>query len=275
MTIANPGLLDGLIAASIEAGRIILDVYARPIDVAFKADASPVTEADGLAEAVLLAALARLAPGVPVVAEESVAAGSVPPAADRFFLVDPLDGTKEFIRRNGEFTVNVALIDHGVPVMGVVHAPAVGRLFAGGPQGAFEMTVDGGGDVGARRAIHVRDLPAKGATLLVSRSHATAATDAFLPNAAVADRRIIGSSLKFCLIAAGEADVYPRFGPTMEWDTAAGDAVLRAAGGMVTLSDGTPFPYGKRGRPGLADFANPSFIAASDPRLVAFSRDGA
>ena len=272
MTIANPELLDGLIAASIEAGRIILDVYARPIDVAFKADASPVTQADGLAEAVLLAALERLAPGVAVVAEESVAAGRVPPAADRFFLVDPLDGTKEFIHRNGEFTVNVALIEHGVPVMGVVHAPAVGRLFAGGPHGVWEMTVDGS-SAGERRPIHVRDLPEEGATLLLSRSHATAATDAFRPKVAVADRCVIGSSLKFCLIAAGEADVYPRFGPTMEWDTAAGDAVLRAAGGVVTLTDGTPFPYGKRGRTGLADFANPSFIAASDLRLVAFSHD--
>jgi 3'(2'), 5'-bisphosphate nucleotidase len=272
MTIANPGLLDGLIAASIEAGRIILDVYGRPIDVAFKADASPVTEADELAEAVLLAALERLAPGVPVVAEESVSAGRVPPAADRFFLVDPLDGTKEFIRRNGEFTVNVALIEHGVPVMGIVHAPAVGRLFAGGADGAFEIAVDGSA-VSGRRPIHVRGLPAEGATLLVSRSHATAATDAFRPTIAVADRRVIGSSLKFCLIAAGEADVYPRFGPTMEWDTAAGDAVLRAAGGVMTLSDGTSFPYGKRGRSGLADFANPSFIAASDRRLVAFSHN--
>ena len=272
MTLAHSRLLDGLIAASVEAGRIILDVYARPIDVAFKADASPVTEADGLAEAVLLAALERLAPGVPVVAEESVAAGRVPPAADRFFLVDPLDGTKEFIRRNGEFTVNVALIEHGVPVMGVVHAPAIGRLFAGGLDGASEMIVDGSA-VSGRRPIHVRALPAEGVTLLLSRSHATAATDAFRPAVAVADRRVIGSSLKFCLIAAGEADVYPRFGPTMEWDTAAGDAVLRAAGGIVTLADGTPFPYGKRDRPGLADFANPSFIAASDRHLVAFTRD--
>ncbi|SCM73011.1 3'(2'),5'-bisphosphate nucleotidase CysQ [uncultured Pleomorphomonas sp.] len=272
MTIANSGLLDGLIAASIEAGRIILDVYARPIDVAFKADASPVTEADGLAEAALLAALERLAPGVPVIAEESVAAGRVPPTAGRFFLVDPLDGTKEFIRRNGEFTVNVALIERGAPVMGVVHAPVGGRLFAGGPDGAWEMAVTADG-VGQRRPIHVRDLPAEGATLLTSRSHATAATEAFRPAVAVAGRRVIGSSLKFCLIAAGEADVYPRFGPTMEWDTAAGDAVLRAAGGMTTLADGTPFPYGKRGRPGLADFANPSFVAASDRRLVAFSHN--
>ncbi|PKR90268.1 3'(2'),5'-bisphosphate nucleotidase [Pleomorphomonas diazotrophica] len=272
MTIASPRLLDGLIAASIEAGQVILDIYARPIDVAFKADASPVTEADGLAEAVLLAALTRLAPDVPVVAEESVSAGRVPAAADRFFLVDPLDGTKEFIRRNGDFTVNVALIERGEPVMGVVHAPAIGRLFAGGPEGAWEMAVDGDAIV-ERRPIRVRDVPAEGATLLVSRSHATAATDAFRPTVAVADRRVVGSSLKFCLIAAGEADVYPRFGPTMEWDTAAGDAVLRAAGGIMVLPDGELFPYGKRDRPGLADFANPSFIAASDRRLVAFHRD--
>jgi 3'(2'),5'-bisphosphate nucleotidase len=271
MTIASPALLDGLIAASIEAGRIILDVYARPIDVAFKADASPVTEADGRAEVVLLAALARLAPGVPVVAEESVAAGRVPPAATRFFLVDPLDGTKEFIGGNGEFTVNVALIEHGVPVMGVVYAPAIGRLFAGGPDGAFEIAVTDGA-AGARRSIRVRPLPVEGAVLLVSRSHATAATDAFRPAVPVVGRRAIGSSLKFGLIAAGEADLYPRFSPTMEWDTAAGDAVLRAAGGVMTLPDGAPFLYGKRDRPGLADFANPSFIAASDPRLTAGCR---
>ena len=273
MTIASPALLDGLIAASIEAGRIILDVYARPIDVAFKADASPVTEADGRAEAVLLAALARLAPGVPVVAEESVAAGRVPPAAERVVLVDPLDGTKEFIGGNGEFTVNVALIEHGVPVMGVVHAPAIGRLFAGGPDGAFEIAVTDGGAAEGRQSIRVRPLPAEGVVLLVSRSHGTAATDAFRPAVPVVGRRAIGSSLKFGLIAAGEADLYPRFGPTMEWDTAAGDAVLRAAGGVMTLPDGTSFLYGERGRPGLADFANPSYIAASDRRLAAFSRD--
>lgn len=274
MTLATSELLDGLVAASIEAGRVIMEIYARPIDVAFKADASPVTEADGSAEAVLLAALGRLAPDVSVVAEESVSAGCVPPAAERFFLVDPLDGTKEFIHRNGEFTVNIALIEQGAPVMGVVYAPAIGRLFAGGPDGAFEAVVVNNA-ASDRRPIHVRDLPEDGATLLLSRSHGTVATNAFQPVVAVAGRRVIGSSLKFCLIAAGEADVYPRFGPTMEWDTAAGDAVLRAAGGVVTLSDGTPFPYGKRNRPGLADFANPPFIAASDRRLVAFSRDPA
>lgn len=274
MTIATSELLDGLISASIEAGLVILDVYARPIDVTFKADASPVTEADGMAEAVLLAALQRLAPGIPVVAEESVAAGRVPATGDRFFLVDPLDGTKEFIHRNGEFTVNVALVEDGVPVMGVVYAPAIGRLFAGGPGGGFEVAINGA-VAGDRQPIHVRDLPSEGVTLLLSRSHGTDETDAFQPTVSVAGRRVTGSSLKFCLIATGEADIYPRFGPTMEWDTAAGDAVLRAAGGVVTLPDGTPFPYGKRDRPGLADFANSSFIAASNPRLVAFSHNRA
>lgn len=270
MTIATTELLDGLIDASIEAGQVILDVYARPIDVAFKADASPVTEADGQAEAVLLGALQRLAPGVPVVAEESVAAGRIPATGDCFFLVDPLDGTKEFIHRNGEFTVNVALVEDGVPVMGVVYAPAIGRLFAGGPEGAFEIVVSVG-IAGAKKRIRVRDLPPEGATLFLSRSHGTVETAAFQPAVSVANRRVTGSSLKFCLIASGEGDLYPRFGPTMEWDTAAGDAVLRAAGGIVTLPDGTPFPYGKRDRPGLADFTNSSFIAASNPRLVAFS----
>lgn len=261
-SLATPGLVDGVVAAAIEAGLAILDIYARPIDVVIKADASPVTAADGAAEAVILAALARLAPGVPVVAEESVAAGRIPATAGRFFLVDPLDGTKEFIRRNGEFTVNVALIEDGVPVMGVVHAPAMGRLFAGGPGGAFEMAVEGDRR-GERRPIRVRALPADGATLLTSRSHANRATDDYRPAVPVAGHRVIGSSIKFCLIAAGEADLYARFGPTMEWDTAAGDAVLRAAGGVMTLPDGAPFLYGKRGRPDLADFANPSFIAAA------------
>jgi 3'(2'),5'-bisphosphate nucleotidase len=275
MTIATSGLFDGLVAASIEAGRIIMDVYARPIDVAFKADASPVTEADGLAEEVLLAALERLAPGVPVVAEESVSAGRVPATADRFFLVDPLDGTKEFIHRNGEFTVNVALIEQRVPVAGIVYAPAVGRLFAGGPDGAREIAVVDGHLAGSWRAIGVRRVPREGATLLLSRSHGTAATEAFRPTVAVAGRRVIGSSLKFCLIATGEGDIYPRFSPTMEWDTAAGDAVLRAAGGTTVLPDGGAFLYGKRDRRDLADFANSSFIAASDRRLVAFSHNQA
>jgi len=269
-SVATPDLLDGLIAASLDAGRVILDVYSRPIDVVIKADASPVTEADGAAEAVILAALARLAPGVPVVAEESVAAGRVPATAGQFFLVDPLDGTKEFIRRNGEFTVNIALIENGEPVMGVVYAPVFGRLFAGGPAGAVEIAV-ADHQAGERRPIRVRALPADGATLLTSRSHATRATDDFRPSVPLAGRLVIGSSIKFCLIAAGEGDVYPRFGPTMEWDTAAGDAVLRAAGGVMMLPDGAPFRYGKRDRPELADFANPSFIAASR-RLIAVYR---
>jgi 3'(2'),5'-bisphosphate nucleotidase len=269
-TIASAELVEGLIVASIDAGRVILGVYARPIDVVIKSDASPVTEADGAAEAVILAALARLAPGVPVVAEESVAAGRIPATADRFFLVDPLDGTKEFIRRNGEFTVNIALIERGVPVLGIVYAPAMGRLFAGWAEGAEEIEVVDG-KVGVRRPIRVRDLPAEGVTLLTSRSHANRATDDYRPAVPVAGHRIIGSSIKFCLIAAGEADLYARFGPTMEWDTAAGDAVLRAAGGVMTLPDGAPFLYGKRGRPDLADFANPSFIAASG-RFAAVDR---
>ncbi|WP_237153485.1 3'(2'),5'-bisphosphate nucleotidase CysQ [Oryzibacter oryziterrae] len=267
MTLASPALLDGLILAAIEAGREILDVYAQPIAVSRKADASPVTEADERAEAVILAALARLAPDVPVVAEESVAAGRIPATGERFFLVDPLDGTKEFIAGNGEFTVNIGLIEHGVPVMGVVYAPAQGRLFAGGPDGACTAEVVDG-RAGPRRSIVVRALPPSGVTVVGSRSHGSDSMASFLQAFAVERFISAGSSLKFCLIAAGEADFYPRFGRTMEWDTAAGDAVLRAAGGLMTRTDGTAFLYGKRNQAEDCDFANPHFLAAGHPSLI-------
>ncbi|MBH0236990.1 3'(2'),5'-bisphosphate nucleotidase CysQ [Methylobrevis albus] len=260
-----------LIETALAAGREIMAVYeAGEIAVAHKADASPVTLADERAEAVILAALAAYAPGVPVVAEEEVAAGRVPETAERFFLVDPLDGTREFIGRNGEFTVNIALIEAGTPVAGVVYAPALGSVFAGIARGDSRRAVRAsvtGGTAGALEPIAVRAC-GEGVVAVGSRSHDTAETRTYLARYPVSDYRAAGSSLKFCLVAGGEADLYPRFGRTMEWDTAAGDAVLRAAGGKVVTVDGAPLAYGKRNQRGDCDFANPAFIAAGPLALV-------
>jgi len=246
-------LLDQLTPLIRDAGKVIMDIYATDFDVTKKGDDSPVTQADQKAEAVILAGLANIAPDIPVVAEEAVAAGQVPEVRDRFFLVDPLDGTKEFISRNGEFTVNIALVENGVPVLGLVYAPAIERLFTGAAGlGAWLE------DKAGQRAIACRSVPAEGLTVVASRSHGDeTALDAFLNGRKVASRTNAGSSLKLCLVAAGEADLYPRLGRTMEWDIAAGDAVLRAAGGLVTVvADGQPLRYGKPG------FDNPHFAAA-------------
>lgn len=244
-------LIESLLPVVRAAGQAILDIYATDFEVRGKADASPVTEADERAEAVILPRLALLTPDIPVVSEEQAAAGCIPQVAGRFWLVDPLDGTKEFIGRNGEFTVNVALIENGVPVLGVVLAPALDRLFGGcAGVGAFAESA------GTRRPIACREVPAEGLTVVASRSHGDAqALEGFLTGRKVASQTNAGSSLKLCLVAAGEADVYPRLGRTMEWDIAAGDAVLRAAGGMVLTLDGAPLRYGK------PDFANPHFAA--------------
>ncbi len=248
-------LLEGVIRIVRQAGTVVMDVYATDFAVRGKHDASPVTDADERAEAVIVPALEALLPGVPVVAEEAVARGHVPRLGGRFWLVDPLDGTKEFVSRNGEFTVNVALIEAGVPVLGVVLAPALGRLFAGATGlGAF---MEG---AGGRRAIACRSVPADGLTVMASRSHGDAAAlAAFLAGRKVASLANAGSSLKLCLVAAGEADLYPRLGRTMEWDIAAGHAVLRAAGGEVHCLDETALRYGKPG------FENPHFYASGGP----------
>ncbi len=235
------------------AGDLIMAVYATDFAVRGKEDASPVTEADERAEELIVPRLRALAPEVPIVAEEAVAGGAVPAIGDRFWLVDPLDGTREFVGRNGEFTVNIALIEHGVPVLGVVLAPALGRCYSGvRGQGA---TLD---EAGVRRPIACRAVPAAGLTVVSSRSHGDAAAlQAFLAGRRVAGQTCTGSSLKLCLVAAGEADLYPRLGRTMEWDIAAGHAVLRAAGGEVRrVDDGQPLRYGKAG------FENPHFFAA-------------
>ena len=251
-------LLQSLIYTAQRAGGAIMAVYATDFAVRDKADASPVTAADEAAEKIILADLAAIAPGIPVVAEEAVAAGKVPVIADRFFLVDPLDGTREFVSRRDEFTVNVALVEAGQPVLGVVFAPARRELYWGdvrsGKAGHIDADPDGTmPSMGT--AITARHPPAEGLTAVASRSHRTPETDALLAKYPVKDFRSIGSSLKFCLVAAGEADFYPRVGTTMEWDTAAGHAVLAAAGGSVTGLEGEPFTYGKPG------FRNGNFIA--------------
>jgi 3'(2'), 5'-bisphosphate nucleotidase len=246
-------LLPEIVKLAEQAAAVILQHYAGDAAARRKADASPVTAADEAAEAVILAGLAELTPAIPVVAEETVAAGHVPALdAGPFWLVDPLDGTKEFISKNGEFTVNIALIEGHEPVLGVVLAPALGKVWWGA-RGHGAMARDGKNGAPARK-IAVRLRPAR-PVAVASRSHADPQTEAFLDAAGVAERISAGSSLKFCLVAEGKADLYPRFGRTMEWDTAAGHAVLSAAGGQVTTRDGAPFLYRKPG------FENPGFIA--------------
>lgn len=244
-------LLEALVPIVREAGELVMQVYATDFDVENKRDASPVTEADQRAEVLITAALARLAPEIPVVGEEAASEGAAPDVGAVFWLVDPLDGTKEFISRNGEFTVNIALIDHGEAVLGVVLAPALDRLYAGAVgQGSWVE------QEGRRSVITCRAVPDEGLTVVASRSHGDAAAlDAFLQGRRVARTTNAGSSLKLCLVASGEADVYPRLGRTMEWDIAAGHAVLRAAGGSVERIDGGPLTYGKPG------FENPHFVA--------------
>jgi len=253
--------LTALAGIAWQAGEIILGHYADDaIQARRKADQSPVTAADEDAEAFILARLAEIAPGVPVIAEEETAAGRVQQISDHFFLVDPLDGTKEFLNRNGEFTVNIAEITGGVPVRGVVFAPAKERLFMGELEtGAYELGTKPGvaPDFSQARAIKACKPGADGLIAVASRSHRDAKTEEYLAAYPVKDFVAAGSSLKFCLVAAGEADIYPRHGRTMEWDTAAGHAVLAAAGGSVTTIDGKPFVYGKADE----KFANPYFVA--------------
>jgi 3'(2'), 5'-bisphosphate nucleotidase len=245
---------------ALRAGTAMMPIYERGTDAAHKADGSPVTEADELAERMILAALAEAAPDVPVVAEESAAAGRVPATAARFLLVDPLDGTKEFLNRNGDFTVNIALIDGGVPVFGIVYAPAMGEIYVGESGVGAWLGEVAGGEVVKWTPIATRPAPASIA-VVASRSHLTPETRAFVERFAVDSFVSRGSSLKFCQVARGEADIYPRLGRTMEWDTAAGDAVLRASGGVVTTLDAAPLVYGKRAQASDVDFANPHFVA--------------
>ena len=247
-------LLAKMVEAARAAGALIMHHYAGEVVRRDKADRSPVTAADEEAEKLILNILQAAAPDLPVVAEESAAAGALPDISNGvFFLVDPLDGTKEFLNRNGEFTVNIALIEHGKPTAGVVFAPAVHRLFWGSGVKAFEEKTD----TGRTAVIATRPTPANGMVAIASRSHRDRLTDEYLAHYPIKEIVAAGSSLKFCVIAAGEADIYPRHGATMEWDTAAGHAVLAAAGGHVEVETGEPLTYGKAGR----GYDNPAFIA--------------
>ncbi|MEM0987003.1 MAG: 3'(2'),5'-bisphosphate nucleotidase CysQ [Pseudomonadota bacterium] len=248
---------------ALKAGAVIMEVYATDFDVDRKDDSSPVTVADEKAEALILEGLKASDPDLAVIAEESVSAGHIPEHGERFALVDPLDGTKEFINKRGEFTVNIAIIEHGRPVMGVVYAPALERLFvADSPSQAWQASVAPAGAVPGpegRKALVIRRAPEK-ITAIASKSHRSPETDAFLDRYPIGNVISAGSSLKFCLIAAGEADLYPRMGRTMEWDTAAGQSVAEAAGGRVLCEDGSPLLYGKRAR----GYDNPHFIVYGD-----------
>jgi 3'(2'), 5'-bisphosphate nucleotidase len=243
--------LESVIALVTTASSEVLDVYRRPFEVEIKDDGTPLTEADLRSHRVLAAGLGPLLPDTPVISEESPAAAQTGAGRPRFWLVDPLDGTKEFVRRTDEFTVNVALIENGRPVLGVVSAPALGTLYAGIPnETAFR--IDPGGQ---REPIRVRS-GSEALVVVGSRSHGDPRRmEEFLAGREVQQFLAVGSSLKFCRIAEGAADLYPRFGRTMEWDTAAGHAVLLAAGGRVETLDGQPLGYGK---PGLD---NPHFVA--------------
>jgi 3'(2'), 5'-bisphosphate nucleotidase len=250
-------LMEELRRAAILAGERIIEVYrADDFDVRAKSDESPVTEADEAADALISERLHAAFPDLPLVTEEQ--AESHEQSVSTFLIVDPLDGTKEFVKRRGDFTVNIALVEDGIPTRGIVYAPARKRLFytqADGRSveetGAFETDA-----VGEVAPISVRTPDNSALFVVASKSHRDAATDAYIAEYEVADLKSAGSSLKFCLVATGEADLYPRLGRTMEWDTAAGDAVLRGAGGhVVRLEDHAPFTYGKPG------FANGFFIA--------------
>jgi len=262
LTIDHARLTDQLAESAREAGEAILEIVRRGFEVESKTDSSPVTEADRAAELVILAGLAKAAPGVPVIAEEEVAAGRIPAHGDTYFLVDPLDGTKEFIRGGDDYTVNIGLIESGIPKLGVVFAPATGRLHAG-CVGEGAWLDEGHGRVSIRTRERGELI-----TAVASKSHLNQATIDYL-EAAVGNCGYIsvGSSLKFCILAEGRADIYPRAAPTSEWDTAAGHAVLLAAGGLVDGPDGDRLRYGKRA------FLNRAFVATSGwkaPRLEPF-----
>jgi 3'(2'), 5'-bisphosphate nucleotidase len=245
-----------LIPVAEAAGQIELDYFRQGAEVIDKLDGSPVTLADQEAEKLIAERLEALFPGIPMVGEESVAAGTIPDiSGGTFWLVDPLDGTKEFITGSGDFTVNIALLVDFIPVMGIIYAPVANELYYGADGQAF-MRLQGKPE----QKISVRDVPAAGLTIVASKRHGDPAQlEEFLRGKKVANMVNRGSSLKFCSIAAGQADFYPRFGPTCEWDTAAGDAILQAAGGQVTTLDGQPLSYGKTGK----KFLNPAFLALS------------
>ncbi len=253
MTSPFAELLPAVVDIAERAGQAVLAIYRSDFTTAEKADGTLVTQADRDAESVILAALAELTPGIPVISEECAAAGKLPEiTGEDFWLVDPVDGTREFVNRNDEFCVNIGLVSNAAPVLGVLHGPALYVTYAAaGP----------GSDTRPRRgrpaqASTPRPTPAEGLVAMISRSHRRKSrVEDFLSQFTIAKRRPMGSALKLGLIAAGNADIYPRFGPTSEWDTAAGHAILDAAGGRLVTLDGDPLIYGK------PDFLNPGFVA--------------
>lgn len=246
-------LFDPVLKIARTAGRAILEHYHPEVIRTDKADGSPVTAADHASEAIIIPALSALTPDAPVIAEEAFAAGQVSDiGTGRYWLVDPLDGTKEFLKANGEFTVNIGLVEGHVPILGVLLAPVSGEIFWGAGDTAYGQAREGG----PVKRLKAREVPADGAVVLASRSHSNSdALASFLKGMKVSEIRIGGSAIKFCRVAEGVADLYPRLGPTMEWDTAAGQAILAAAGGSTRTLDGQPFRYGKPG------FLNGNFLA--------------
>jgi 3'(2'), 5'-bisphosphate nucleotidase len=255
---APQDLLPAVTELAERAGRAILEIYNGAYDVERKADQSPLTTADIAAHELIDAGLRELDPELPVLSEESA---EIPFSErghwQRYWLVDPLDGTREFIKRNGEFTVNIALIEDGVPVLGVVHAPVIDvTYFAARDSGAFKRS-----DAAEPTPIHVKAVEAEGPVRVAgSRSHANERLAAYLDNLGEHELHPMGSSLKSCLVAEGVADLYPRLGPTSEWDTAAAQAVVEAAGGQVTDTEGRPLRYNQR-----ESLLNPEFLVFGDP----------
>ena len=249
-------LMPEVVGLARKASEAVMRIYHGGHTVKRKADASPVTEADHASEAIILEGLRRLTPEMPVLSEEEVSHHGIhfdyenPPK--RYWLVDPVDGTKEFVAKRGEFTINIGLVENGQPILGVLHVPVSGDTYAAaGRHSATVRRADG-----RVESIHVRPPPRAGIVVLASRSHGDKAhLSAFLEDYTVAERRLMGSAIKFALIAEGVGDLYPRLGPTMEWDTCAGQAILEAAGGSVATLAGKPLRYGKR------DFLNPDFVA--------------
>ena len=270
-TIDHMRLAAALVPPVLAAGAIEMRHYRSGVTVESKADQSPVTIADREAEAVLVAAITAATPTIPIIAEEAVAAGRMPAIGPEFLLVDPLDGTREFIEQRGEFTVNIALVQQGVPVFGIVYAPATEELYVTlAPDRAVMTKVaprEGPVSIGDLDLAPIRTRRPDPSALvaLASRSHSNAETETFLGRYRIAQRTNAGSSLKFCAIARGDADIYPRLGPTMEWDTAAGHAVLLAAGGAVTTLDGAPLRYGNT----ATGLRNPHFVAWGTPQPIA------
>jgi len=261
-------IADIFIDAALAAGRTIMAVYERGHSLRIKPDNTPVTDADDAAEAAILTRLADALPHIPAVSEEEAQRSGVPKVESRYILVDPLDGTREFVKGNGEFTVNIALVEQGCPRVGVVYAPAFGEIFWADGKGAAWRADVADGALQRRQRITVRRVPECGATIIASRSHLTPDTEDLIGNFTVSERLAVGSSLKLCRLAEGRADIYPRAAPTMQWDTAAAHAVLRAAGGRIVVAGcRDELAYDLCADAKVSDLKNPHFVALGDSTL--------